>query len=286
MNPLDMVLPMPSFVVRDTAAITAELIAQYESLTGKTLYPAQIERVLIDLIAYRESLLRVALQDAALQNLVRYARAPMLDHLGENVGTVRTLGEDDEAYRARILLAPAQFAATGSAAAYRYWAMSADASIIDVAVESPTGGTVDLHPLVRTVDAQGIATIGLPSAALLAKVLAATNNDTVRPVCDTVAVLPPIAVPYDINAQLTLYTSADDISTISAASAALESYAAQLRGSLGNDIVRNQIIGALQSVAGVYDVVLVSPAADRILALDEWANCTNVIVSKAGIQHG
>lgn len=84
-----MSLPEPSFIERDPQAITAEIVAQYESLSGKTLYPAQVERLLIDVIAYRETLVRVGIQEAAKQSLVHYARAPMLDYLGELVGVTR-----------------------------------------------------------------------------------------------------------------------------------------------------------------------------------------------------
>lgn len=82
-------LPEPSFIDRDPVKITAELISTYEQKTGRTLQPAQVERVLIDLIAYRESLLRIAVQEAAKQNLVNYAVFPMLDYLGELVGVTR-----------------------------------------------------------------------------------------------------------------------------------------------------------------------------------------------------
>ena len=89
MSMLDRPLPEPSFVSRDAEAITRETVALYESLTGKTLYPAQVERILIDVIAYRESLARQAIQDAGMLSLVRYSRAPVLDYLGENVGVAR-----------------------------------------------------------------------------------------------------------------------------------------------------------------------------------------------------
>lgn len=89
MSLLDRQLPEPEFVSRDAEAITREAIALYESLTGKTLYPAQVERILIDVIAFRESLTRQAIQDAGKLNLVRYSRAPVLDFLGENVGVPR-----------------------------------------------------------------------------------------------------------------------------------------------------------------------------------------------------
>lgn len=80
---------LPQFVSDDSQAITQEMISVYEAMTGKTLYPGQVERLVIDLIAYRETLVRSAINDAARQNLVEFARAPMLDYLGELVGVTR-----------------------------------------------------------------------------------------------------------------------------------------------------------------------------------------------------
>ncbi len=79
----------PSFIDRDAAQVTADLIAIYEQVTGKTLQPAQPERLFIDVIAYREMLLRVAIQQTGLANLVRFAPDLMLDFLGELVGCRR-----------------------------------------------------------------------------------------------------------------------------------------------------------------------------------------------------
>ena len=84
-----MAIAEPNFIDRDPAQITSEMIAQYEDASGKKLYPAQAERLLIDLFAYRENLVRIAIQEAAKQNLVAYSRAPMLDYLGELVGVHR-----------------------------------------------------------------------------------------------------------------------------------------------------------------------------------------------------
>lgn len=84
-----MTLPEPQFIERDVTKITQEWITLYEQKTGKTLQPAQIERILIDVGVYRESLLRIGIQEAAKQNLVNYATYPMLDYLGELVGVNR-----------------------------------------------------------------------------------------------------------------------------------------------------------------------------------------------------
>jgi len=85
-------LANPQFVERDPQKIVEEMIAQYETVTGRTLYPAQVERLIIDLVAYRESMTREAIQDAGKQNLVSFARAPFLDYLGELLGVRRLPG--------------------------------------------------------------------------------------------------------------------------------------------------------------------------------------------------
>ncbi|HEC9154578.1 TPA: baseplate J/gp47 family protein [Salmonella enterica subsp. enterica serovar Javiana] len=84
-----LVLADPVFVETDPEKITRELVEKYQADSGKTLYPAQDEMLLINLIAYRESLVRTAIQDASEQNLVAFSRAPMLDYLGELVGVYR-----------------------------------------------------------------------------------------------------------------------------------------------------------------------------------------------------
>jgi len=82
-------LPVPTFVELDVAILTARLIARYEADSGRTLQPAQVERLLIDLIAYDGCLLRQAIQETGEQSLVAFARYPMLDHLGALVGVER-----------------------------------------------------------------------------------------------------------------------------------------------------------------------------------------------------
>ena len=82
-------LTKPEFISRDTEQILSELITQYETDTGRVLQPAQVERLILNAFAYRESLLRSAIQDAATQNLVEFSRAPVLDYLGELVGVKR-----------------------------------------------------------------------------------------------------------------------------------------------------------------------------------------------------
>lgn len=80
-------LPEPSYIDRDPVQILAECVARYESdPRGGKLEPSQVQRLLIDIMVFREMLLRIGIQEAAKQNTWRYARYPMIDLLAEILG--------------------------------------------------------------------------------------------------------------------------------------------------------------------------------------------------------
>jgi len=84
-------LPEPIFIDVNPAATEAKLIARYEEKTGKTLYPAQVERLFIDQIAYAVTRVEAAVQNGGKQSLVRFAKGPILEYLGELVATPKLL---------------------------------------------------------------------------------------------------------------------------------------------------------------------------------------------------
>lgn len=364
-------LARPSFIDRNVATVVAELVARYEELSGKTLYPAQPERVLIDVLAYCIVLLREQVQNAAEQNLVQYAVGVILEHqaqfygierlgalkakcslkftaeegapsgsrpialtipsgtqvrtkdgkitfvtlasitipLDETEGTVVAEalfaganangypvgevsdpltsiawlnsvgntnlthsgadGESDTQLRERIVLAPESFSVAGPTGAYRFWALSAHPSIIDVAIERNLPGTVQVYPLTTT---------GAPSTDVINDVVAVLTDEKRRPLTDTVSVLAPAALGFTIGAQVTLYSVAPSVETKAAIEARLADYANEKRLKLGRDIIPNQIIALIQSVTGVYNVTLTSPALIPVAA-SEFADCTAITVT-------
>ena len=86
-------LPEPSFIDRDPDKITQEWISLYEQKSGKTLQPAQIERLMVDVGAYRETVLRIDIQETAKQNLLSYANLDNLEHIGEPLGVKKLLAD-------------------------------------------------------------------------------------------------------------------------------------------------------------------------------------------------
>ena len=52
-------LPEPNFIERDPDVITIDCITAYEEKIGKVLQPAQIERLMTDVGAYHDTVLRM-----------------------------------------------------------------------------------------------------------------------------------------------------------------------------------------------------------------------------------
>lgn len=356
------------------------MIADYEQRTGRVLYPAQVERLLINSFAYRELLIRERIQYAATQNLVDFANAPVLDYLGALLGVQRlaaskattlirfnlvpghsgvtipqgtrvgssdgavvfltlndeivpvgtnvvdvtseaitegssgnglSIGvlsqildpqpfissaqnisitgggaeqESDEEFRERIKLAPGSFSTAGPRGAYKYFAKTANPSIIDVAVIGPNDGVAGVGPgevHIFPLMADGSTT----PTTVLNEVYAICNDEKVRPLNDEVTVTSPTQTPYDIEVNLTLYTDADAVSVQAAVEDSLNEYALAKRQTLGQDIKLTQII-ARSSIAGVYDVIVVSPGADIIITPTEFGFCNSVTVNVTGTNNG
>jgi phage-related baseplate assembly protein len=185
-----------NFIERNPQKVLEECIAEYERLSGQVLHPATPERILIDILAYRESLLREAIQDACLQNTVDNARGEFLDALGRLLGVVRLDGEDDEAMRLRVRLAPERFAA-GTKSAYRFHALSAGAK--DALVY---GYNEKSDVPIGTVRVAITGQSGEPDEELRAAVLNALNDEKVRCVCDVIEIandVPGEVTPFDVD---------------------------------------------------------------------------------------
>ena len=370
-------LPEPVFVESNYDETLKELTTLWEQATRETLQPAQLERLILNVIAYRENVLKLAINEAAKQNLLAFAKGEKLDHLGALLGvqrlpvrpalttlrfefqeplpvpilipkgtqvrssdgkvifqtkedvnaevgseyvdvlaecteagnlgngyeaetinelvnplpyvskvyniTISTGGadiEDDDHFRSRIQLAPESFSNAGSKGAYIYWAKTAHQNIVDVAVESPEPGVVNVYPLLKG----GV----IPGEEIISLVKETLNADKVRPLTDKVQVLPPELVNFDINVDLYIYKSYTPLTNTIKAEAEnrLVAYAEKLKNKLGMDIVPEQIIDLLQSISGVYRVVVNSPSNCQVLPLNQVAVANLITVTIAGAVDG
>ncbi len=153
------------------------------------------------------------------------------DSAGGDDGEPYTV-EGDNRYRERIQLAPASFSTAGAESSYRYFALSADAEIADIAIDCPEDepNTVNIYPLMR-----GGA---LPGEETLANVLEAVSADTRRPMTDFVQCKQPEQVGYEVEFKYycTKDNEAATIQTIEGEGGAVDLYNEWQTAALGRDI--------------------------------------------------
>jgi len=181
--------------------------------------------------------------------------------------------ETDEGLRRRILISQNQYGTAGSADAYKFLALSANPSIIDVAVVSPKdgegdsiGGQVILYPLVPG----GIST----PQAILDAVEDAVSGETRRPLTDNVSVVSPTKLEYVIPFELVLMHGAVQSTTEAAVLAGIAAYVNKQSQKLGADITEAQIIAAGMT-PDVYAIRLPG-FTDIVVSLTEFAVCTEI----------
>ncbi|NLH01190.1 MAG: baseplate J/gp47 family protein [Clostridiales bacterium] len=165
----------------------------------------------------------------------------------------------DDRFRERIRLSPATLSTAGPENAYRYFAMSADPDIIDVAIDCPaeSPNVVNVYPLMKDGT--------LPDADTLSKVTSALSASDVRPMTDKVTAVAPTQVTYSINIKYycTKDNEAATIETIEGSGGAIEQYIAWQAAALGRDINPDQLrrlILAPSSGIGAIRVEVASPA--------------------------
>ncbi|OHU87813.1 MULTISPECIES: baseplate assembly protein [Pseudoalteromonas] len=269
---------------------------------------------LIETFAYRELLIRQRINEGAEAVLLAKASGEELDFLGQRFGVTRAvlasqptdeaegklIKESDERFRTRIKLALEGFSTAGPTGAYAYHCFKASSHIQDVFIEAPEfvmqlppdelvgslpAGTMLLQNtydagLEQPVPGDVAITLlsdetdGTPSEQVLATVLAALNQDDVRPLTDRINLLKPAIKTFTIKAKLHLYPGFNSDDVYQAVYAECENWLKQ-RQKFGHDISLSGLYAVLHG-AGVQRVELQSPSADIFVADKEVAHCQSI----------
>lgn len=269
------------------AACKARLIELMPELEPVLAIPSEPLVLVIDIFAYRETLLRARVNDAARDVTLAYATGAMLDHLVALLGVKRlvieaarpetntpAVMESDDSLRRRALLAPEAYSVAGPAGAYVSHALGADGDVLDASATTPSPGVVLVTVLSRQND-------GVPSAELLDKVFAVVAADDVRPLTDHVQIQAAQIVPFDIKAAVSTFAGPDSAVVMDEARRRLNDYLDRSYR-LGRDVTRSGIIAALHT-DGVQNVRLTAPAADVVISAIQAARCASIAVTHAGL---
>jgi phage-related baseplate assembly protein len=176
--------------------------------------------------------------------------------------------EDDEEYREKIRLSSSSRSVAGPKNAYKYFALSADTSIADANISSPSPGVVVITPILYGG--------GIPTQDILDKVLTVCSADDVRPLTDHVQVQAPNVLEYDVN--LIYYVAAADeeivVKNIEGTSGAINQYVywqgSALERDINPDYLRKLVLSPLDEdgnlVKGANRVEITSPVYTELSA--------------------
>lgn len=178
---------------------------------------------LMEVMAYRELLMRARVNAAAKASLLAYAKRTDLDNRAADYGVqrltvraadpdavppVEAVMEDDEALRYRTRLSLEALSVAGSSGAYEYHGLTASAELVNVSVDSPRFSGV---PVPAAVKAQ------LPDGAIVVVCDYDAGLDKPLPGDVSLAILPRLAstaLPADLVATVQTALSAESVRPI------------------------------------------------------------------------
>ncbi|HCD9834330.1 TPA: baseplate J/gp47 family protein [Pseudomonas aeruginosa] len=256
------------------AAIAATLELESEPITK-----------LLQENAYRETLWRQRVNEAALAVLLPYAKGADLEQIGARfnverlvivpanpvaVPPVAAVMEEDDSLRERIQMAMEGLSVAGPRNAYIFHARSADGRVADATAVSPS-------PAVVVVTVQSALGNGTADPALLEVVDAYLSDEDRRPVADRLTVQSAAVLTYSVQAELHLHAVGPEAEPIRAAAEARLLALVNQRRRLGVEVNRSALDAALH-VEGVRRVDL--PGwVDIVPTLAQAPYCTSVSVT-------
>ncbi|AZV77886.1 baseplate assembly protein [Parasedimentitalea marina] len=261
------------------AEMKAEAIIQMPELEPYLALESEPVTKLLRVCAYHRMLDRLEFNDGARANMLALSTGTDLDGLAAYWGVVRLVAqeaddsvsppiaqimESDDALRQRVQLSLEGHSTAGPRGSYIFWARSASGEIKDVSVISEIPGQVTVTVLSHDND-------GTPSNSVLNAVETVLNGEDVRPLTDQVVVQAATLIPYQITAELVLFSGPDSDTVLDAAQAAIATYITE-QNRLGFDITLSGIYSALHQ-PGVQKVNLTEPLADIVVGDTEAAYC-------------
>lgn len=271
-------LPAPQVVeLIDYEQILAERKAYAVSLWPPEEQPAIAARLelesepltkLLQENAYRETLWRQRVNEAATANLLPFAKGSDLENLAANFNVKRLVirpgnaaavppipkqMEEDDSLRERTQMAWEGLSTAGPRNSYIFHARAADGRVADATAESPS-------PAVAVITVQGMQEDGSAEPGLLDVVATYLNDDDRRPLTDRLTVQAAQIIRYQVKATLYLKTSGPETEPArAAAEQRLKAYVHQRRR-LGMEVSESALHAALH-VEGV-----------RKVQLDNWTD--------------
>lgn len=226
-----------------------EAVCTIEGERGNGFLPGEIHSI-VDPVAYVDRIVNITTSSG-----------------GSNV-------ESDDDFRERIHEAPESFSVAGPEGAYRFFAKSVNASIIDVGIHSPEPGVVNIYPLLEGGK--------IPEEEVLNQISSYLSDKKRRPLTDKLQVKAPNTINYQIDVTYYIDSDADASSVQVNVGRAVKSYEIWQKSIIGRDINPSKLIALVMAVPGVKRVNVMSPSFTVVEEETSVAIAMSVNVKMAG----
>ncbi|MDF3822683.1 baseplate J/gp47 family protein [Leptospira sp. 96542] len=288
--PAPQVVEVPDFETV-LALVKADLVTEYPEAADALESDAEPLAKWAQRLAYQIVNERSARNDSALAVMLAYAQGGDLDQIAAGFGVpprlvitpadpeavppVAAVYEGDHPFRQRVRLAAANHGAAGTFGSYVEQALSAHGQVLDAYPSSPEPGIVNVVVLVHAGN-------GTPGADVLEAVQTALEADEVRLIGEQVTAVAVTVVNYSIEAVIYKNGKPESADAVERATEAAQQVVAELRR-IKKKIPISRIYAALQNVAGVASVDLMTPEDDVAIGETEAGYCTGIVIADGGI---
>ena len=220
-----------------------EILTEYLSLVPPEykIGPADPFYKLIEIFAYRETILRQRLNDAIRETNLATARGSNLLNLVSLLGISPSEGKTDDEIRLDAQQAFDQYSTAGSLASYQFYARKAlepKDPVLDIKPFSERPGVVEVALLFNDDVKDNV------KEAIKEKVFRGLSSDEVRPLTDKVEIKEARPKPYRASIVLYVLPGADRALVVKEAKASAELYL-KSREKIGRDVRISALTGAI-----------------------------------------
>ncbi|WP_167955144.1 baseplate assembly protein [Anaerosporobacter faecicola] len=185
--------------------------------------------------------------------------------------------ESDDSLADRIFMAPSTYSVAGSIDSYEANAKAFSQEVIDVKVDNPSAGTVDIRFLLTDGE--------IPGTDVIQQMQAYLSAEDKRPLTDNVIVAAPDQIEYSIDLKYWIRKSDSNkaVKIQQDVEAAVERYITWQKIKIGRDITDSELI-KLVMAAGAKRCVVTSPTY-TVIGDKQIAKLTTKTVTYGGIEN-
>lgn len=185
--------------------------------------------------------------------------------------------ESDDSLADRTFMAPSTYSVAGSIDSYEANAKAFSEDVIDVKVDTPSAGKVDIRFLLTGGE--------IPDSNVISQMQTYLSAADKRPLTDNVTVAAPDQVEYSIDVKYWIRKSDSNkaVKIQQEVNAAVDSFIAWQKTKIGRDITDSELI-KLIITAGAKRCVVTSPAY-RVIGDKQIAKLTTKTVTYGGIEN-